>query len=420
MFLNPTRRDHYFEIEGGHLLKKTKLGSLNLNYVNPFTSPVYGITAIEVNDMLALKFKECLPSVIPRYILDSINIDIVISAKKNSWKFEISPSVSSLSYFEIEAVLSASGETMFVSYFSCTSEAKIPPLFDIRQRQEKGDQMYVFFGPRETYRWTEYHPRGLNSSEIQMVHSMHRNKIEQRLKSYHHQMIMNLNGPQYRAIKNFDDGAHWEQIPGGLKVVSVGQQWSVFGVNSVDDIYFWNGANWSQVNGKLKHISTSLDGSTWGVNAGDQIWRYLGNHEWEPIPGFLKQISVGGKDLVVGCNADDLIFKWCNGQWIRLPGSAKHASIGVDGDIWVVNCDNMIFHWNGNDWDNIRGSLKYIDVYDANNIVGVNANNDIFQYMGNHQWVQIGGKLKQVSISQAGIIWGTNDDDTIFSLKEHF
>ena len=55
----------------------------------------------------------------------------------------------------------------------------------------------------------------------------------------------------------------------------------VWGVNSIDDIYYMPGENgsWTRVGGKLKHVSVSHDGShVWGVNSNDDIY-YRGGYD---------------------------------------------------------------------------------------------------------------------------------------------
>ena len=63
------------------------------------------------------------------------------------------------------------------------------------------------------------------------------------------------------------------QMPGALTWVSVGQDDTVWGVNSAGKIYRWMGTDWQQIPGALVEISAGNAKNIWGVNAGSNIYQ---------------------------------------------------------------------------------------------------------------------------------------------------
>lgn len=189
---------------------------------------------------------------------------------------------------------------------------------------------------------------------------------------------VNANDDIWRGTGNFG----WEQMPGKLKQISVGSATDVWGVNSNDDIYRWQGSGWHQVPGKLKHVSVARDGTVWGVNGNDDIWRWLGGGSWEQIGGKLKQISVGSRTLVWGVNAADDIFVRRGDHWMQIGGKLKHVSVAADGSVWGVNSADAIWRWRGGGWEQMPGGLKQISVGSATDVWGVNAADAIWRNAG--------------------------------------
>jgi len=70
----------------------------------------------------------------------------------------------------------------------------------------------------------------------------------------------------------------WTNIPGGLKVISVDDDGSVWGINSGDAIYYsakGDGSDWKNVAGALSWISVR-NGYVWGVNSAGNIYTRIG------------------------------------------------------------------------------------------------------------------------------------------------
>jgi Tectonin domain/Astacin (Peptidase family M12A) len=227
-----------------------------------------------------------------------------------------------------------------------------------------------------------------------------------------------LGAYDYGSIMHYPRNAFsrdWDQVPGSLKQISVGNASSVWGVNSDDEIYRRDGNSWTQVPGSLKQISVGNASSVWGVNSDDEIYRRDGN-SWTQIPGSLKHVSVANDDTVWGVNSDDEIYRRDGNSWTQIPGSLKQISVGNASSVWGVNSDDEIYRRDGNSWTQIPGSLKHVSVANDDTVWGVNDDDEIYRPDGN-SWTQIPGSLKQISSGAANIVWGVNANDRIFKLR---
>ena len=184
--------------------------------------------------------------------------------------------------------------------------------------------------------------------------------------------------------------AAWSKVEGSLSQVDVGSQ-NVWGVNSGNDIYRRpkdGSGNWTKVNGKLKYVSAGPTGSVWGVNANDDIYMCTSRKKvkctdnWKQIPGKLKQLSVGSKE-VWGVNGSDNIYKRPvdgSGEWKQVTGQLKHVAVGGKEIVGVNSSDNIYVckqPCNGN-WTQINGKLKQVDATNRAKTVGVNSADNIY------------------------------------------
>ena len=101
-----------------------------------------------------------------------------------------------------------------------------------------------------------------------------------------------------------------------------------------------------KIKGELTQISASGKDWLWGINDG-KIYtceKPCGDGNWIHIPGELKQIEGGDKE-VWGVNKNDNIYKMnqdhSNG-WRKIPGKLKFVSQG-GGWIWGINNDNKVY-----------------------------------------------------------------------------
>ena len=125
-----------------------------------------------------------------------------------------------------------------------------------------------------------------------------------------------------------------------------------------------------KIKGQLNQISASGKDWLWGI-AGDQIYtceKPCNNGNWLHIPGDLKQIEGGNKE-VWGVTKNDNIYKMnqdhSNG-WRKIPGKLKFVSQG-GGWVWGINNNNYVYRCkspcNG-DW--ILDSVPKSPYFDTN------------------------------------------------------
>ena len=113
------------------------------------------------------------------------------------------------------------------------------------------------------------------------------------------------------AIYRFNEAAQrWVQIAGTLTQISVGLASNVWGINPEGSTYRWDatGQFWVYVPGAtLTHISVAFDGAVWGVDALNQVW-YFNGQNWVQIPGSLAQITVGADAVIWGLDSNGAIY----------------------------------------------------------------------------------------------------------------
>jgi hypothetical protein len=211
-------------------------------------------------------------------------------------------------------------------------------------------------------------------------------------------------------------GSPWTSISGALEWVSVGQDGTVWGVNSNDDIFRYQGNDtWQPISGKLKQISVGNANNVWGVNAGNEIFRWTGSG-WQQITGSLKNVSVGSDGTVWGCNANDDIFRYQgNNAWQSISGKLKQISVADANTVWGTNGADAIFQWNGGGWTPISGALSVVSAGYDGSVFGVNSANVIFRYLGSNAWQSMPGALAQIDAASTTNLWGVNSADRIFN-----
>ena len=220
--------------------------------------------------------------------------------------------------------------------------------------------------------------------------------------------------------------AVWEQIPGGLTRISNGQS-GVWGVNKADNIYKLNadGKSWTRISGGLVQVSSGA--SVWGVNRNDNIYKYLGNNNWQQIPGGLVNIDVSDKDRVWGVNRGQNIYRWTGSNWQQISGKLIQVSVGESG-VWGVNAANNIYYRTGtygdvdtagSGWQQVPGKLKWISS-GSGLVVGVNSANNIYYRAGisadnpvGTNWVRVSGGLMQIEVNKDEVV-GTNTANNIY------
>lgn len=80
----------------------------------------------------------------------------------------------------------------------------------------------------------------------------------------------------------------------------------------------------------MKHISVGADGTVWAIERDTRnIYRWSSDaNNWEPIPGVMRVVSVGGKNSVWGVGLDEKLYVWqeSSKEW-EAKGTVPFASI---------------------------------------------------------------------------------------------
>jgi hypothetical protein len=134
------------------------------------------------------------------------------------------------------------------------------------------------------------------------------------------------------------DGS-FRKLSGCFAQVSCCNRVDMIGVTPSDEIWRGDGTTWEQIPGSLCNVSIGEDGEIWGCNRQCNIYRRTGR-DWNHIPGALRMISVYNQDCVVGVNAAGGIFSW-EGSWQHIPGSLACVSAGTT--LWGCNSAGKVF-----------------------------------------------------------------------------
>lgn len=153
---------------------------------------------------------------------------------------------------------------------------------------------------------------------------------------------------------------------------------------------------WNMLEGELLSISINDDGSVYGTNSiFDVYFKSCLTCPWSQIPGKLRQIDSKSADLVVGVSPINEIFQYTKTKGFEKLGSeARWASIGVDGEIWMTSLQGNIYRWNkkasSKTWILVSGKADIITVGNYNNVYIKNSNMEVLQYK---QLVALGLKI---------------------------
>jgi len=99
--------------------------------------------------------------------------------------------------------------------------------------------------------------------------------------------------------------------------------------------WVWTGISWAHDGAWVYRVAPAQvaygnNGARWAVAADHAIFRMRTTEEWTPVPGELKQISVGNASNVWGVNAGGNIYKWTGTGFIQMPESFASVSVAAD------------------------------------------------------------------------------------------
>lgn len=154
-----------------------------------------------------------------------------------------------------------------------------------------------------------------------------------------------------------------QQIPGYATDIAAdgGSVW-ILGTTPVGggyQPYQWNGGTgngaWNPAPGGGIVIADGSNGAPWLINNKALIYRYIGNGNYQRIPGGPTDISAGDNAVwILGTNAVGLgyqPYKWNggtgNGAWDGIAGGGVVIAVDSTGKPWVINNQQKIYRYLG-------------------------------------------------------------------------
>jgi hypothetical protein len=240
--------------------------------------------------------------------------------------------------------------------------------------------------------------------------------------------------------------ADWQQIPGQLCCVSAADDHCVWGCNHVGNIYRYQAGSWVQIGGQLSNISVGVAPASrqfvvWGVNSVQKIYfkdnvttaNPIGG-PWQEVGGAAVHVSCGGGNVWVTNSADGIYCRTgvsratpMGSGWAQVPGQLTAVTCGTDGSVWGVNRGGNIYrrtgvnHKNptGTDWVQAPGQLAAIAA-GSHLVAGCNASHNIYHRTGLHNsdhgdsWAELGGQAVKCSVDNMNGTWVVNSSGGMY------
>ncbi|MFH1805483.1 MAG: hypothetical protein ABID63_11415 [Pseudomonadota bacterium] len=143
------------------------------------------------------------------------------------------------------------------------------------------------------------------------------------------------------------NGLWWENKGTDVADVAADTNGNVYIVKTSGDIQKWYGlrSEWQPIEGTAKRIALDGAGQPWIITPDNGIRSFDGEN-WAALPGFARDIALGGTDVVAISDADGRVRIWNAGQrrWIVVDGVRDASAIGItpEGKIWAIVNDGAI------------------------------------------------------------------------------
>lgn len=200
------------------------------------------------------------------------------------------------------------------------------------------------------------------------------------------------------------ENVQFTELPGNgvVEQASIGSDGTIWATNGNNDIFIYSNNGWHHIGGKLKHVSTGEWHHVWGVNSSNNIFYWDHHYGWRGVGGTLKNISVGNDGTVWGIGVNSDIFYYSNG-WHRVSGGLEQISVANAQNICGVNATNQV-HCYSNGWHYDSSiKLKQISVDIYGNKAGIGLDDKLYVNTGSG-WVantNAGTQFKYVELGKA-------------------
>ena len=207
---------------------------------------------------------------------------------------------------------------------------------------------------------------------------------------------------------------------------------AVWGVNDQNEVFRWqsDGGDFAPMPGRLKQVSVGTDGAVWGVGPADDVFRWTGS-DWQQVPGKLKQLSVRNAQEVWGVNAANDLFRWNGSAWEPIPPfKVAFVSAGVDGTVWGIGSEETgavmvsISAWLKDQtlipMVSTGSHLNRIAVTDVNRVWVIDDNAQLFRSTagGETEWQHVEGEYLDVAEAANGDVWKVTRDGGVISPRQ--
>lgn len=186
------------------------------------------------------------------------------------------------------------------------------------------------------------------------------------------------------------------------------------------DIFRFNGQGFDQVPGGLRQIAVGNQNAVWGINDDARLFRFNNNtnvFDQVPISADAQSVSVGqtGEVWILTTDFEILRLNSTTGSLEDVPGELRRVAAASGGFAWGIDTSSDIFLFENATNQQIPGKLEIISTGPAGNAFGINANSDIFfSDPDTSQFSQVPGKLTSISVGEffpqnnQVQVWGLN------------
>lgn len=134
--------------------------------------------------------------------------------------------------------------------------------------------------------------------------------------------------------------------PDGVTVVSGASRSHYWVLTSGGAVHQYANGTWKHFGDDilLKDISVAYDGMVCGIDLNNKVLRYLGDDEWEELPGTMVRVAAGSADYIWALDsARNVYYLTGEGQWKQVEGNLTWIDVGFDGEVW--GCNGSIVYW---------------------------------------------------------------------------
>ncbi|MEK9843621.1 tectonin domain-containing protein [Thalassospira sp.] len=209
------------------------------------------------------------------------------------------------------------------------------------------------------------------------------------------------------------------------KVVSIGRDGSVFGLDAGGSIYRWSNSRrrFEDFPGTLVRIAVDADGNPWGISTLGRVFRHTGNL-WKQIPGATgSDIAIGGDGSVVIADASGNLSKLNDTmtRFDRIPGQGISVAVAPDGTPWTIRSDGLVQRCDTSPCKIIRQRAKSISIGPDGSVYVVSDTQFLMRLAANGEDFEVvltpGHIPESAAVGPNGFPWVVTKDTHVLASK---